>query len=362
MLTLIKFELKKIYAGWLGRLLLLGVCLLSVLLNFSGYLNMYAFDGVSREGKGAAAVEIDKELAARYAGPLTDEKVQLMLADLAPRQDLHGLNAAYLYQNATQSALFYRFADLDGSWNGRSVAEALGLGDSGEAVKIGYVNGWLTTSQNLVRVMIALAVVVIVLLSPVFAGEYAGVDNLILTSRHGRGLACLSKILAAALAALLTTGAVLALHLGLALFLYGAEGLDCSILFAPVDFAGFYIPFNITCGQLLSYQIVLALSGALGAAGLSLFLSALCRNRTSACIAAAALYMLPFLVPVAENSPLFKLVALLPVYQAQFVALMSVAQMDDGLLYAIWSLPLAAGCAVLGSWLAWRVFAAHQVA
>lgn len=356
MLKLVKFELKKIFARRAARLAVLLVLLLSVLLNFSGYQNMYAFDG-RQEGHGGAAVALDKALAARYAGLLTDEKVRQMLADLQPQGDLHGLNPAYLYQNATQSAVFCRFADLDGGWNGHSVAEVFGA----EPVQIGYTLGWLTGSRNLVKALIALALAIIIMLTPVFAGEYEGVDCLILTSRLGPGLGCLAKIIAAVLAAAGVTLLTLAVNLGMTGVLYGTEGLDCSILFAPVDFGEGYIPHNITCGRLLVWQIGLALTGAAGVTGFSLLFSALCHNQPAALAAAAALYLLPVLLPVAESSALFRLLVLCPLYQAQFVALMSMEALGGGLLYAALALPVALVCLLAGALLAWRFFVGQQV-
>ena len=49
-----------------------------------------------------------------------------------------------------------------------------------------YVDGWLSTSKNMVRFFIALALAVIIMLAPIFSGEYEGVDNIILTSKYGK--------------------------------------------------------------------------------------------------------------------------------------------------------------------------------
>ena len=166
MKKLILFELRKIFSKRLSLIVLVGILLFSVLISFSTYQNKFAFDGVSAEGSGKTAVEIDKEIAAKYEGILTDEKVQQMMNDFAPTHDLHGLNAMYLYQNATQSAV----SDVFGN----------------EEIKIGYVDGWLSTSKNMVRVFIVLALAVIIMLAPIFSGEYEGVDNIILTSKYGK--------------------------------------------------------------------------------------------------------------------------------------------------------------------------------
>ena len=357
MKRLISFELRKIFSRRLVQIALIGILLFSGLLSWSTYQNKYAFDGVSAEGTGKTAVEIDKEIAAKYEGVLTDEKVRQMMSDFAPSYDLHGLNAIYLYQNATQSAVFARFSDQYGNWNGLRVSDVFG----GETIRIGYVDGWLSTSQNMVRSFVALVLVVIMMIAPVFSGEYEGVDNIILTSRYGKTRCAAAKVISSILTALLTTALTAAFHLLLALAFYGAEGLDCSILFAPIDYVEAFVPFNITCGTLLQYQILLAFTSVLSVTGMTLFLSAVSRNQIVALTAALALFLFPVLLPVTEANPLFRLVGLLPIYHVLAVSLLSVEQMRSGVLYAVWAIPAALLFLGTGAVFSRRIFARHQV-
>ena len=154
---------------------------------------------------------------------------------------------------------------------------------------------------------------------------------------------------------------MLACNVGAAYLLYGREGLDCSILFAPLALTEGYIPFNITCGALLGYQALLSLTGAVCTAGAGLVLSAACRTPMIAVVASAAVHIVPTLLPVAESSPLFRLLALLPVYQMQFEALMSLGQLEAGMPYAVLALPVSAGILAVGYALSRRIFAAHEV-
>lgn len=134
MKKLILFELRKVFSKRLALIALIGIILFSALLSFSTFQNKYAFDQNIGEGTGKTAVEIDKEIAAKYKGILTDEKVQQLMSDFAPTSDLHGLSAIYVYQNAMQSAAFSRFSDEEGKWNGLSVSDVFG----NEEIKIGY--------------------------------------------------------------------------------------------------------------------------------------------------------------------------------------------------------------------------------
>ena len=357
MKKLIYFELRKIFSKRLSMVTLIGILLFSALLSFSTYQNKYAFDQNAGEGSGKAAVEIDKEIAAKYEGILTDEKVRQMMSDFAPTHDLHGLNAMYLYQNATQSAAFSRFSDKEGNWNGLSVSDVFG----NEEIKIGYVDGWLSTSKNMVRVFIALALAVIIMLAPIFSGEYEGVDNIILTSKYGKTKCATAKVVAGILTAILTTALIVAFNLFLARAFYGTEGLNCSILFAPSEYVEAFIPFNITCGTLLKYQILLAFTCTISVTGITLLMSAISKNQIVALVAAMAIFLFPVLLPIPETNPLFRLVGLLPVYHVLAVSLLSVEQMSNGMLYAIWAIPTALIFLGIGAGFSRHIFAKHQV-
>lgn len=357
MKKLIYFELRKIFSKRLSMVTLIGILLFSALLSFSTYQNKYAFDQNAGEGSGKAAVEIDKEIAAKYEGILTDEKVRQMMSYFAPTSDLHGLNAAYIYQNAMQSAAFSRFSDLNGNWNGLSVSDVFG----NEEIKIGYVDGWLSTSKNMVRVFIALALAVIIMLAPIFSGEYEGVDNIILTSKYGKTKCATAKVVAGILTAILTTALIVAFNLFLARAFYGTEGLNCSILFAPSEYVEAFIPFNITCGTLLKYQILLAFTCTISVTGITLLMSAISKNQIVALVAAMAIFLFPVLLPIPETNPLFRLVGLLPVYHVLAVSLLSVEQMSNGMLYAIWAIPTALIFLGIGAGFSRHIFAKHQV-
>ena len=219
MKKLILFELRKVFSKRLALIALIGIILFSALLSFSTFQNKYAFDQNIGKGTGKTAVEIDKEIAAKYEGILTDKKVQQMMSDFAPTSDLHGLSAIYVYQNAMQSAAFSRFSDKEGNWNGLSVSDVFG----NEEIKIGYVDGWLSTSRNMVRVFVALALAVIIMLAPIFSGEYEGVDNIILTSKYGKTKCATAKVVAGIITAILTTTLIAAFNLLLAFVFYGTE-------------------------------------------------------------------------------------------------------------------------------------------
>lgn len=357
MKRLIFFELRKIVSKRLAFIAFIGILLFSVLISFSSYQNKYAFAPNVGQGFGKTAVEIDKKVAAKYEGILTDEKIQQMMSDFAPTEDLHGLNAVYLYQNSMQSATFARFSDQSGNWNGLRVSDVFG----DEEIKIGYVDGWLSTSKNMVRTFVVLAFAVIIIVAPVFSSEYEGVDNIILTSKYGKTKCATAKVIASTIIAIFTTALVAAFHLILAFTFYGTDGLDCSILFAPSDYVESFIPFNITCGTLLKYQILLAFTCTVSITGITLLISAISKNQIVALVAAMAFLLFPVLIPITESSPLFRLVGLFPIYHVLAISLLSVEQVENGMLYAIWATPVALLFFGIGTVISQGMFAKHQV-
>lgn len=357
MKRLILFELRKIFSKRLTQLAFAAVLLMSTLFAITTYQNQYAYDSEAGEGTGRKAVEIEKAVAARYSGVLTDEKVHRMISEIVPKTREGELNVRYTYQNYMQAATAAGFSNSRGYWNGLSVADVFG----DDEIKIGYAGGWLSTSQNLIRVLIFLELFIMVMLAPVFCGEYGGVDNIILSSRYGKTKCGSAKAIAAIFASLLVTAVVLLLNFSMAAVLYGSEGLDCSILFAPLTDIEGGIPFNITCGRMLIYQVLLAFTGSISVTGITLILSAACKNQMIALVTSAAVYALPVMLPVSETSSLFRIIALLPIYHAQFISLMSIEQLGNGALYAIRAVPVATAFIVTGVVISRRIFARHQV-
>lgn len=277
MKKLIYYELRKIFSKRLAQIAFVGLLILSAVLSLSNYLNKHSSDGISAEGSGRIAVKIDQKIAAKYEGILTDEKIEQMMYDFAPECDLNGINAAYFYQNATQSAAFARFSDMNGNWNGSSVSDVF----SDEEIRIGYVDGWLSTSKNLPMIFTILSLMIIIMLAPVYSGEYEGIDNIILTSKYGKTKCSTAKAVASILTAVFTTTVIVDFNLVISVLLYGKSGLDCSILFAPRVHVENFVPFNITCGELLNYQILLAYTGAVSVTGITLLISAVSKKTNS---------------------------------------------------------------------------------
>ena len=222
MRKLIQFELRKIFLRRLTQFFSLPCFLYRYCSCFQLIrISMPLMAPAGRERR--EAVEIDKSIAEKYGGPLTDEKVRRMLADFYTESDI---NAKYLYQNAMQSAVCARFSDIHGNWNGQTVSDVFGDAE----INVGYVDGWLGVSQDMVRIFVFLSLVIIIMIAPVFSGEYGGVVHIILSSKYGKTRCATAKVIAGFAAAVIVTLGTLGINTLMAFVLYGNEGMDCSIL------------------------------------------------------------------------------------------------------------------------------------
>ena len=100
---------------------------------------------------------------------------------------------------------------------------------------------------------------------------------------------------------------------------------------------------------------------AVSVTGITLILSAVCKNQMISFVAAATVYIIPIMLPIAETNGLYRLIVLMPLYYSQYISIMSVEQMHNGMLYAVWSIPVAIALVVIGSIISHKAFSKHQV-
>jgi len=366
MLNLIRFELKKICSRkivWIGFALLL---FFNIMLYRSYSLPSMSVwpDENSEYLYGAEAVEFDKAIAERYEGELTDEKVQEMLSDFAPSQSFRertgGMNVAAIPMNSMQVAVQSQFANYDGTWNGLTVQDV--YGDS--SIQVGYNTGWLNTCYYMVQVIIGIGFLLIVAISPVFSGEYSGMDALILTSRYGKTKCVSAKVISAFTTAFLITSVFLILNIAVSVISFSTDGLSASVSFAASNRFD-TLPVDMSCKTLVIMQCLLAFTSIFGATAITLFVSAVSRNTFVALAFAAVIHVFPLVIPVSEYSPIYRYLLLFPVYQGQSLFLLSlggISLFGGSIPYAIIAIPVMLVLTVIGYTLSKGVFSNHQIA
>lgn len=314
-------------------------------------------DGAYLEGKEALAY--DKEIAARYAGPVTEEKVQEILNAFAPQAP----DAAFWIVNNTYNTFSTHWAEMDGSWNGMTVREAFPAYQGEEDLVWDYNRGWINFLEMGMYTMLFLGFLLVIALSPVFSEEYSkGTDALLLTSRHGKCKCAWAKIIASYLFTLICVGVFLLFFFAAMLLDYGLEGGGCS-----VQLNNHYIltgtPYFLTCAQAAGYSVLLWVGGALILTALTLLISAVCKSSFLTLVAALSVYLIPLLFAQIGMSP--KLFCLNPIWCFLMEAPIMIPKIGGGQgggVSYVWVIAAAALILTGASFvLARRFFARHQV-
>ena len=70
---------------------------------------------------------------------------------------------------------------------------------------------------------------------------------------------------------------------------------------------------------------------------------------------------LTFTQNLKRSRALYRIIVLMPLFYSQYISIMSVEQMHNGMLYAVWSIPVAIALVVIGSIISHKAFSKHQV-
>ena len=372
MCQLIKYELQKlmgrkiVWAALAGMLFM--VCAMSVNWIYpDGESVQYFQDGefVSLDGK--EAIREAQAAAEKYAGPLTDERVQSVLRDFdMPDEEMraNGMEPAregYYVHNPLYASL-RDFQNMDGSWNGVTVREL--YGDLADRLTLGYSTGWVSAIYAVIYTLLSLGCVLIIILAPLFADEYTrGMDALILTGTLGRTKCAWAKIIAAFLVSIGLFAAVSLGMLALYLITHGVAGWNASIQIN--DLALFAeLPYPMTCGQAVLYAILLWFTAGLVVAAVSVLISAAARSSFVSLIISFVVFVLPLFITWNKMGILNMPAQFLPIRQMQLMDMFELPLIRTGAAEwnVMWlTVPVSLLAAALCGMGARKVFARHQV-
>lgn len=316
---LIKYEFLKILRKK-STLIVMAASLLVTAFLFG--LPVLQFQTYNQDGviKGLEGIAYEKEQAAAYSVPLTNEYVTETIREvqqlfenpdnvgydgyerfliegaywdgIAPREDLLNMIAKN-YVNPNESAGYNTLPELDISegtdfYGARQEKIETLLNASSRALSeeqkaywrdmnskvdepftYGYYDGWEIIISSFELLMFALLAVCIVI-APVFSGEYqAGTDAVILSAKYGKTKLTTAKIIASYLFGGLAFTLHVVVALGLPLAAFGFDGWDL-----PLQIANTTIPYPFTFLQAALVNLGVVYLVLFAMIGLTLLLSA----------------------------------------------------------------------------------------
>ena len=372
MWQIVRYEIEK-----LMRKKIVWACLLGMVLMECALITNWIYPGTEgvqyfQDGElmwlsGRDGIREAQAIAEKYAGPLTDDKVQAILKDFdMPDEDMekHGMDPdreGYYTHNPLYSSL-RDFQNVDGSWNGLTVREV--YGDLAEDLNLGYSSGWVNAIYALVYTLLSLFCVLTILLAPLFAEEYTrGTDALILTGAYGKTKCAWAKILTGFLVSLALIAIVVLTFLAVYLVNYGTLGWNASIQLNDMGYLS-GVPYFMTCGQGVLYAVLMWFTAGLVLTAVAIVISALAKSSFTSLVISFALFVLPMFINWDAMGFLNLPAQFLPVVQIQLINLFEHPILQIGALRMnmMWlTVPVAVMVVAACSVFARRAFARHQV-
>lgn len=312
-------------------------------------------DGTDLYGTDAAAY--NREITLRYQGPLTDEKVQEILQEF-PR--INGTTTDHVSNNV-YFPVSNLFANEDGTWNGKSVAEV--FPEFQEPPRLGMSTRWESFLYSLMYIVMLAGIVLIIVVSPIFSDEYSsGMDALILTSRNGKRQCVKAKIMAAFL--FTTSFIILILGLGFSMFLVGGgtAGWDADIqLSEMMVFSKVKQP--LTCARTAFLTVAVSICSIWTLTGLVLMFSVVSRTSFTSIIASAVVYLAPMFINP-DGLMAKRIIMIMPANSLNISGLMNVkgfplGQRELPMILAIAGLVIVT--VLFSTYYCRRTFSRHQV-
>ncbi|WP_276947834.1 ABC transporter permease [Acetatifactor muris] len=372
MWELIKYELQKLMKKKLVWAFIVGMALMQIAMTCEWIypgpeVVQYFQDGslVALEGKDA--IRAAKAIGKKYEGPLTDGKVQAILAEYTMSdEDMteHSLDPSiesYYSHNFLYSAL-NQFYTADGSWNGMTVQEV--YGELAPDLTLGYGSGWERLLFAVVNTLLSLGCVVTIILAPLFSEEYTKrTDALILTGAYGKTKCAWAKIIASFTVSMSLTALVILLFGAVFLFHYGTDGWNASIQLGQIS-AFTAVPYPMTYGQGILYALLLWFTAGLTLTAVAILISAVAKSTFTSLVISFALFVVPMFLPWRKWRFLNLPAQFFPVRQIQLADIFTCPLLEAGAfqLNIIWlSIPVALAATLICVFYARRAFARHQV-
>lgn len=292
---------------------LLGLLFLAAYFQMSALGSEYAYDNGTCLRR-TDAIQYNREIARRYAGPMTQEKAEAIVKEFGwhiNENDLEtsdtGDTLPGYYDNSTSRFVTVNLSDS--RIRGGEPPTALAGSDDKYAAEImsgkyeyGYIGGWDNTFSEMHMMLLwIVSALVIIACAPVFSEEYAQqTAPILLTTQNGKGKTAAAKILAA----FTWAGGVYLLFtlllVGAFLLVYGSDGLSVSAGLSFPDLMTGNIFWNgdtrKTTGAVLLAYLLTGLLSILVTAAVTLLISSIKKSSFSALLWSAAAYLFPAVI------------------------------------------------------------------
>ncbi|MBU5675071.1 hypothetical protein KQI88_01395 [Alkaliphilus sp. MSJ-5] len=362
MITLINYELTKLFCRRSTKILLIASFLLCLILLVGSLLTFQIIDSDMNIRKGMSAIEYDRTTQKQFAGEYTNMEAKALLAEIEavcnnPQYRRTENQPANNPSPLTDQAYYKYLKKYDPIWtiinyqqafpeliakvergdlfqiyqhNAKSLDDMKDIPDpdlnNPVAQKltvmyknveipfhIDYIEGWNKLIYGFSHILaLLISAIVIICLAPIFSDEYStGAAAILLTTKHGKNKLIKAKVAAAFTFSTSVFFIFALLYTAFYGLTYGFSGATSSLQ-TSADFI--ISPYNLTMVGLFLRVLGIGYLGLMFLTAITLFISSKSRNAYTALIPLAAILFLPLIDLSRISKVLHKILLLFPIH------------------------------------------------
>lgn len=352
-MNLVQFEMAKIRQNRT----VIGALIASIFILFSIFFVGYHYsqeDMAARDNsQNGYTAKLDKTIKEKYAGNLTDDKIELIISDYINLFQTNLKNEMYngpfypfyydivsAFISKNNSDIYLTMIDRTKAGNKLSVDEIdiKSLAEKNfktfnKPLQLGNYVPWTELYRVIGNLYILIAIVVVLICSVIFSDDNSkNMNQILFTTKYGRSKSLISKLSAGILASINIFVLVQVINIIIFVCMHDVSGWKTSI---QANFAMKLYDFPMAWNHLQVYLwfIILQFFGILFIVALSLLISSLVQTPLSAFATATGLYLLPaLLMRLFEKNIISKYLYFFPINQTDVKNMLIVMSSEKNFL------------------------------
>jgi len=285
---------------------------------------------------------LHSEIINMHSGEFTDEKVKEVLSDYMERfqsdvnkqpMDVFSWGIADLFIDKSEDIYLKMGKAME---NGEKIIidqidvvtiQERGFASFANPLKLGNYNTWGNLFNVTNQLFILASLLIIFICSSIYSSETSSnINQLLLSTKHGRGKLTIAKIIAATGVSILVFLAIQTISFIFFYFYHGISGWDASI---QTNFSIFLYSFPVELNNMQVFFLVIAVQmvGILSIVGMTLFVSSITKSPFISLAISLGVFVTPYLLgTIFQSGIIAKILNLFPIQNYQVEKMLTIMQ------------------------------------
>ena len=278
---------------------------------------------------------LHSEIISNHSGEFTDEKIKDVLSDYMERfqsdvnkqpMDVFSWGIADLFIDKSEDIYLKMGKAME---NDVVTIQERGFASFANPLKLGNYNTWGNLFNVTNQLFILASLLIIFICSSIYSSETSSnINQLLLSTKHGRGKLTIAKIIAATGVSFLVFLAIQIISFIFFYFYHGISGWDANI---QTNFSVFLYSFPVELNNIQVFFLVIAVQmvGILSIVSVTLFISSITKSPFISLAISLGVFVTPYLLgTIFQSGIIAKILNLFPIQNYQVEKMLTMMQTD----------------------------------